>query len=898
MCCRAYSRFFKMIIIALVLAWTMPTPGAEPATDVQDPGWPRVFEKEGQKVAVYQPQVDTWDDYRKITFRAAVAVSLKDQEKPAYGVIEVQADTKVDPDTRMVLMDNPKREIRFPSLAPAEGAKLEATVREALPNRQSLEISLDRVLAYMETDEVAQRSVQVDLNPPVIFFSDKPAILINFRGEPKFKPVPDTGLMFAVNANWDMLMDPTGGKYYLLNKESWLIGADPLKGPWQAATQLPGAFGKLPATDDWKDLRAAIPGKLASQVPVIFASTKPAEIIITDGEPQYSAIADTQLMAVSNTESPLFLCNTDGNHYFLVAGRWFRAKTLQGPWEAATTSLPKDFAKIPADDPRSFALASVPGTDVAEDAVLLASVPHMATINRSSATLQVDYQGGQPQFATIKGTSVKSAVNTSEDVFEVAGVYYCCHEGVWFTSASPEGPWTVCDKVPDEIYTIPADNPQHNVTYVNIYESSPETVDVGYTGGYMGQYVDDGVLMYGAGLATGYALADEWYDDWHDDWDDYYDYQYDRPAFSYGCGAVYNPYYGGYYAGYGAMVGRYGSAAYAYGPYRGAARMAYYNPATGAYSRGAYRYGTAGSAHARAAFNPWTDTAGARIGGSNVYGSWGRSVAKRGDDWAADGHRSTPQGTTGWVRTSADSGFIGTTRGEGGFAAKTKGDDIYAGHDGNVYRRDNGDWQKWDNGGWNDTNRPASQTRPGTAGNQGIAQRSDRPGARGGGEAAQLPARPGAGTAQRPAQLPAGSGVSGGARPVQRPAGAGQTRDMRSGATASRPASSTAQRGGANPVRNDLNYNYQARQAGNVRSNEYQRARTSSRPQNTYRPTTKYSRPSSSSNRSSYSRPSSSKSRTSYHHPSSSRSSRPSTSRSSPSRSSGSRGGGGGGRRR
>jgi hypothetical protein len=31
---------------------------------------------------------------------------------------------------------------------------------------------------------------------------------------------------------------------------------------------------------------------------------------------------------------------------------------------------------------------------------------------------------------------------------------------------------------------------------------------------------------------------------------------------------------------------------------------------------------------------------------------------------------------------------------------------VYAGHDGNVYRKQNGEWQKWDNGGWNDVNKP------------------------------------------------------------------------------------------------------------------------------------------------------------------------------------------------
>lgn len=922
----ALLRMSHVLIFTLALSWSGY--GQDAPKEVQDPGWPRVLEKDGKKVVIYQPQVDSWEKYQKISARAAVAVSLNEQQKPAYGVIELQADTKVDPDTRMVLMSNPQREIRFSNLAPEEAQKMTAIVTEALPQRQSLEVALDRVLAYVDAAQAGQREVKVNLQPPVIFFSDKPAILVLFRGAPEFKPIPGTSLMFAVNANWDVLMDTTDSKYYLLNKDSWITASDPVKGPWKAVSALPEAFSKIPATDDWKDVRAAIPAKPAASVPAVFASDKPAEIILTEGEPKYSPIPGTKLMYVTNTESPVFLCNTDGRHYFLVAGRWFRAKKLAGPWESATAILPAEFAKIPEDHPRAYVLASVPKTDAAEDAVLLASVPRKATVNRNEAKLEVAYAGA-PVFSTIKGSEVEAAVNTPEDVFEVEGKYYCCHEGVWFTALKPEGPWLLCDKVPEEIYAIPASHPKHDVTYVQVYESTPETVVVGYTSGYTGEYVTaGGLLMYGAGLAYNYAMADQWYDHWEDRWDDWFDYQCPAPVYSYGMGAVYNPYYGGYYAGYGAVARPYGGAAYAYGPYRGAARTAYYNPATGAYARGAYRYGPAGSAYARAGYNPWTDTAAARVGGSNVYGSWGRSVVARDDEWARAGHRTTAAGTTGWVQTSEGGGAIGTTRGVNKFVGKTESGDVYAGRDGNVYRREDGDWQKWDDGGWNDVNRPdraAAQRSAQSAvqNRQGITQQPGRTGAGQAARPSQQPARTGSGQYARPSQQPArtGSGIT--ASPSQQPARAGsgssqmarpsqQPARTGSGITASpsqqpartgssqmvrpsqqgssqmvrpsqqgssqmvRPSQQPARTGTgsygssyqrpASSVSGDLNYNYQARQAGNARASEYQRARSSPQPSQSYRPTnsSNYSRPSSSRPSSSYSRPSSSGSRGSY----------------------------------
>ena len=59
---------------------------------------------------------------------------------------------------------------------------------------------------------------------------------------------------------------------------------------------------------------------------------------------------------------------------------------LEGPWLAATLDLPKDFAKIPRDHSQADVLASVPGTQEATDAVLLAQVPRRATVDRKLVT--------------------------------------------------------------------------------------------------------------------------------------------------------------------------------------------------------------------------------------------------------------------------------------------------------------------------------------------------------------------------------------------------------------------------------------------------------------------------------------------------------------------------------
>lgn len=672
------------------------TPTRDEVAPPMDPGWPRQFSKDGDTVLVYQPQVDDWKDYQVIHYRAAIELVLKGAAASRFGVLCVEAQTQTDPATRTVVMHEEKAEVRFPNVPEAEEAKLAALVKESLPHRRSLTISLDRVLAYIKDTAGTQRSVTVSMEPPAVFRSEKPAILVMFMGTPAFQPVANTKLMFATNTNWDVFLDTPSNLYYLLHGSTWLTAPDAVKGPWVAAQALPQDLTKLPANDpNWDDVRKALPGVPAAEVPTVFVSTAPAELIVTKGKPQFSPIAGTALMYVSNTDSPLFLHTREQNFYHLVAGRWFRSKSLDGPWKSATNDLPADFSRIPDDSPMDYVSASVPGTQDAQDAVLVASIPQRATVSRKDLTVTVSYEG-PPKFVPIEGTTMFYATNTPHQVIRVDKTYYCCANGVWFVSDAPTGLWAVCTSVPQVIYTIPATSPVHNVTYVTVYSSTPDTVVVGYTSGYNGAYIASGVVMFGAGVVTGAIIANN--------------YHHNSCYYSYGCGAVYHGAYGGYYR-----------AATVYGPYGGVGRAAAYNPATGAWARGAYAYGPNGGAFARQAYNPQTGVYRGQVGGTNPYGAWSRGVVSKGDDWIAGGRNANARGTVGWAETSGGRSAVGVkgnyggaavAGNQGGAAIRTGSGDIYAGKDGNIYKRQDGQWSKNDGSGWTTPARPSPTASP------------------------------------------------------------------------------------------------------------------------------------------------------------------------------------------
>src|SRR6185436_18889912 len=471
------------------------------------------------------------------------------------------------------------------------------------------------------------------------------------------------------------------------------LSAVDIKGPWKPAGKLPGAFSKLPADENWKDVKAALPGRTAPSAPKVFVSTTPAELMLLRGAPSYLQVNGTRLLWVANTESDIFRLGKDGPVYFLVSGRWFTATGFEGPWTFATPNLPEDFKKIPLSHERSRVLASVPGTDEAAEGVLLAQVPPTARVDKKQVKApDVQYQG-DAQFQPIPQTTVSRAVNTDKDIIKVGDLYYMCFQGVWFMGRSANGPWEVTGSVPGQIYEIPASSPSYNVTNVTVVEDNRDAVVYATSAAYMGLMIGWGCAVWG----TGY---------------------YYPPYVGYGgFYPVYHPYYPsyGYHASYNPWTGSYSRGVSAYGPYGGAGVGARYNPGTGTYARGGAAYGPYGSRAAASAYNPRTGAVGATRQGSNVYGSWGSTAVQRGDQWAST-QRATNRvtGTTTRSTQTSRGGEAVTRAGPGGTAgvARSASGDIYAGRDGNVYKREGGGWSQYNNGNgnWNSVQTPQRTT--------------------------------------------------------------------------------------------------------------------------------------------------------------------------------------------
>src|SRR5215203_295939 len=682
------------------VATTKPTtakPAAAPAA-ATDPGWPRTYTTPSQgRVMIFEPQIASWANQKELVAYAAAqyqSPGAAATAKPALGTIKLETATRVSLEQRLVNFANLRiTESNFPTVPKEQLREIVAEVTKSIPEEDSL-IALDRVLAFVDKSTIVPKDVPgLKADPPVIFFSNTPAVVVNFDGDPIWSPIEKNDLKFAVNTNWDVFQHEPTKTFYLRYNDGWLT-ATTVTGPWTAAGKLPPSFSSLPANDSFVEVKKAVPGKSlsANQRPTVNVSMVPAELILLRGAPTYLLVPGTRdLLWVSNTESDVFRMGKTGPLYYLVAGRWFSAADFNGPWTFATPKLPEDFKKIPLEHERSRVLASVPGTDEAIEAVLLAQMPQTARIDRTKIEAPAVSYNGAPEFTTIDGTALQRGVNTDKDIILFSGVYYYCSQGVRFTSKAATGPWVVATTIPAEIYKIPASSPSHHVTYVVVEaddNDNDEWVTFAYAAGYTGLMIGWGCAVWGSG----------WY----------------YPPYAYG--GIYYPHFGGYgySAHYNPWTGSYGRSAVAYGPYGGVGASARYNPRTGTYSRGAAAWGPYGAAGAGAAYNPRTGAYGQTRQGSSVYGSWGSSSVQRGDDWAQT-NRVTNRATGTTTRTTRTDNGAAVSRnprgaGNGGFVAAGDSGNVYAGRDGNVYKNDGSGWQKNEGGNWSNANRPTPQT--------------------------------------------------------------------------------------------------------------------------------------------------------------------------------------------
>lgn len=684
-------RQVNVLAIAILASAALAVPAYGQDVDVNP--WPREIPTSQGTVVFYQPQPESLEG-NVLSGRAALAFEINDSEAPVFGAVWFSARLETDREERTATFtDITVTRTRFPDQDETKAGQLKGLLESEMP-KWDLLISLDRLLATLDIREQRINAAsQISTEPPIIIFRPEPAVLITIDGEPRLKKEENSSLMRVINTPFTVLLDSKKKTYYLnADAETWYTASD-IKGEWTVAPSVPKEVAALAPEPDPAEIESPdemTEGEEPGPPPAIVVATDPTELISSTSEPEYTPISGTELLYMSNTDSDVLLHLNTQLHYVLLAGRWFAADSLDGPWAYVPgDQLPADFADIPEDDQMGTVLYAVPGTDLAEEAVINAQIPQTATIDRKIASLDVEYDG-DPEFDDIEGTSMDYALNSPTPVIMADKAYYAVDDAVWFVASDPNGPWVVATSVPDVIYTIPPTSPVYHVTYVRIYSHTDDVVYVGYLPGYTGTYVYNTTIVYGTGYYYPYWYRTRYY-----------------PRYStWGFHVRYNP-WGGWSFGLSYSTGPFtfyiGRGSWYRGGWWGPRRYSGYRRG---YRRG-YRHGR------RAGYRAGYRAGQRNANRQNMYNSATNQARSTAQSQARNQAQSS-------ARSQAQSTAQGQARSQGAAAAGgSRPNNVYADQNGNVHRRTDQGWEQRSGNSWQ-----SEQSRPDAAQNQRSSQQS------------------------------------------------------------------------------------------------------------------------------------------------------------------------------
>ncbi|HZM37347.1 MAG TPA: carbohydrate-binding family V/XII, partial [Burkholderiales bacterium] len=329
------------------------------AAQTADPTWPRQLKAaDGTAITVYQPQVERWAD-NNLSGRAAVSVRAPGAKEPSYGVIELSARTEIDKSSDLVTLSELRlTKASFPGAAEADVKKYVGELRGAV------------------------------------------------------------------------------------KKDRWSLSAQAL----QANLAVVEARSKQNAV------------AVKNDPPQILFRTAASMLVMVDGEPVLRDAKDAPgLKRVINTTALILLDESSGTFYLRALERWWESKAVTGEWKAgplmlaklekAREALGKEFDPLEGKNAEGKPLFE-PGAP-----------PQIIVATKPTELLQ---SKGEPKFSPIPRTQLLYLSNSSNDIFMELGsqTYYALISGRWFSAKALGGPWSFVPgkSLPADFAKVPAEH--------------------------------------------------------------------------------------------------------------------------------------------------------------------------------------------------------------------------------------------------------------------------------------------------------------------------------------------------------------------------------------------------------------------------------------------------------
>jgi len=193
---------------------------------------------------------------------------------------------------------------------------------------------------------------------PTVITSFEPAEIVVLDGKPRGREIAGTGGLESI-VNTESPLFRLESTYFLLASGRWFSTQDLARGPWKFAIPLPDAFARIPEEGEDADVRASVPGTLEARRAVLEAQLPQTKTVkagaapdltvqYAGGTPKFEPIPETQVARAVNTGNDIIQY---GDKYYLVyEGMWYMADKPTGPW-AATADVPAAVYEIPPSSP-------------------------------------------------------------------------------------------------------------------------------------------------------------------------------------------------------------------------------------------------------------------------------------------------------------------------------------------------------------------------------------------------------------------------------------------------------------------------------------------------------------------------------------------------------------------
>jgi hypothetical protein len=199
----------------------------------------------------------------------------------------------------------------------------------------------------------------VDPKVTDIIVATEPTELLQTDGEPVYKNVSGTNLLYVSNSPNEIFKDINSQKTYIVIAGRWYNAPD-INGPWTyvPSDKLPEDFAQIPGGSDKSAVLANVAGteeaedaRLDAAIPqTAKVDRKTATIDVQyDGAPVFHQIDGTSLELAENSNVTVMM-DASGNYFALNNGVWFISDDAYGPWKVAN-DRPRDIDNIPPSSP-------------------------------------------------------------------------------------------------------------------------------------------------------------------------------------------------------------------------------------------------------------------------------------------------------------------------------------------------------------------------------------------------------------------------------------------------------------------------------------------------------------------------------------------------------------------